>query len=161
MLLERAGALHAIEIKTARATSSYLARGLRAIMQDTGAASATIIDQAPGTCEYQQFLRSNAKIASAAQVISDGIVVFENGKAVPLARIEVLEQQLGVLQKQISIRSYSKGIRPRCRIRASESDSRCSHKIRVESVIAAIGVQCSAVCWQSNSVYPAIFFNFI
>jgi len=48
LLLERAGALHAIEIKTARATSPYLARGLRAIMQDTDAASATIIDQAPG-----------------------------------------------------------------------------------------------------------------
>ena len=48
LLLERAGALHAVEIKTARATSPYLARGLRAIMEDTGAASATIIDQGPG-----------------------------------------------------------------------------------------------------------------
>jgi hypothetical protein len=48
LLLERGGALHAVEIKTARATSPYLARGLRAIMEDTGAASATIIDQGPG-----------------------------------------------------------------------------------------------------------------
>jgi hypothetical protein len=37
------------EIKTARATSPYLARGLRAIMQDTGAISATVIDQGQGT----------------------------------------------------------------------------------------------------------------
>lgn len=48
LLLERSGALHAVEFKTARATSPYLARGLRAIMADTGAASATIIDQGPG-----------------------------------------------------------------------------------------------------------------
>ena len=48
LLLERGGALQAVEIKTARATSPYLARGLRAIMQDTGAVSATIIDQGPG-----------------------------------------------------------------------------------------------------------------
>lgn len=48
LLLERGGALHAVEIKTARATSPYLARGLRAIMEDTGAASATIIDQGRG-----------------------------------------------------------------------------------------------------------------
>jgi hypothetical protein len=43
LLLERGGALHAVEIKTARAASPYLARGLRAIMQETGALSATII----------------------------------------------------------------------------------------------------------------------
>ncbi|MFZ4479723.1 MAG: ATP-binding protein [Rhodoferax sp.] len=49
LLLERAGQLHAVEVKTARATSPYLARGLRAIMQDTGALSATIIDQGAGT----------------------------------------------------------------------------------------------------------------
>jgi len=49
LLLERGNALHVVEIKTARATSPYLARGLRAIMQDTGAASATIIDQGTGT----------------------------------------------------------------------------------------------------------------
>ena len=49
LLLERGAALHAVEIKTARASSPYLARGLRAIMEDTGAASATIIDQGPGT----------------------------------------------------------------------------------------------------------------
>ena len=48
LLLERGGALHEVEIKTARATSPYLARGLRAIMEDTGAVSATIIDQGPG-----------------------------------------------------------------------------------------------------------------
>lgn len=49
LLLERGGQLHAVEIKTARASSPYLARGLRAIMQDTGALSATIIDQGDGT----------------------------------------------------------------------------------------------------------------
>lgn len=49
LLLERSGALHAVEFKTARATSPYLARGLRAIMADTGAATATIIDQGSGS----------------------------------------------------------------------------------------------------------------
>lgn len=49
LLLERNGKLHAVEVKTARASSPYLARGLRAIMADTGAVSATVIDQAPGT----------------------------------------------------------------------------------------------------------------
>jgi predicted AAA+ superfamily ATPase len=49
LLLERAGALHALEMKTARASSPYLARGLRAIMEDTGAVSATIIDQGQGS----------------------------------------------------------------------------------------------------------------
>lgn len=49
LLLERQGALHAIEIKTARATSPYLARSLRAIMEDTAASSATIIDQGQGS----------------------------------------------------------------------------------------------------------------
>jgi predicted AAA+ superfamily ATPase len=49
LLLERQGALHAIEIKTSRASSPYLARGLRAIMEDTTAVSATIIDQGPGS----------------------------------------------------------------------------------------------------------------
>lgn len=48
LLLEHRGALHAVEIKTSRATSPYLARGLRAIMDDTQAASATIIDQGSG-----------------------------------------------------------------------------------------------------------------
>lgn len=47
LLLERGVDLHAVEIKTARATSPYLARGLRAIMDDTGAVSATVIDQGP------------------------------------------------------------------------------------------------------------------
>jgi predicted AAA+ superfamily ATPase len=45
LLLERGGALHAVEVKTARAASPYLARGLKAILEDTGALSATIIDQ--------------------------------------------------------------------------------------------------------------------
>jgi predicted AAA+ superfamily ATPase len=49
LLLERQGALHAVEIKTSRATSPYLARGLRAIMEDTTAVSGTIIDQGPGS----------------------------------------------------------------------------------------------------------------
>jgi predicted AAA+ superfamily ATPase len=48
LLLERGSALHAVEVKTSRATSPHLARGLRAIMEDTGAASATIIDQGEG-----------------------------------------------------------------------------------------------------------------
>jgi len=49
LLLERQGSLHAIEIKTARARSPYLARSLRAIMEDTAASSVTVIDQASGT----------------------------------------------------------------------------------------------------------------
>lgn len=49
LLLERQGTLHAIEIKTARASSPYLARSLRAIMEDTAASSATIIDQGQGS----------------------------------------------------------------------------------------------------------------
>ena len=48
LLLERSGILHAVEIKTARATSPYLARGLRAIMEDTGAITATVLDQGQG-----------------------------------------------------------------------------------------------------------------
>lgn len=49
MLLERSSGLHAVEIKTSRAVSPYLARGLRAIMADTTAVSATIIDQGQGS----------------------------------------------------------------------------------------------------------------
>lgn len=49
LLLERGAQLHAVEVKTARANSAYLARGLRAIMEDTGAVSATILDQGLGT----------------------------------------------------------------------------------------------------------------
>ena len=49
LLLERADGLHAVEIKTARATSPHLARGLRAILSDTGAHSATVIDQGQGS----------------------------------------------------------------------------------------------------------------
>jgi predicted AAA+ superfamily ATPase len=48
VLLERGGTLHALEIKTSRASSPYLARSLRAIMEDTGAQSATVIDQSTG-----------------------------------------------------------------------------------------------------------------
>lgn len=48
LVLERQGAVHAIEIKTSRASSPYLARGLRAIMEDTLASSSTIIDQGQG-----------------------------------------------------------------------------------------------------------------
>lgn len=48
LLLERQGQLLAVEVKTARATSPYLVRSLRAILQDTGAASATVIDQGEG-----------------------------------------------------------------------------------------------------------------
>jgi predicted AAA+ superfamily ATPase len=49
LLLERQGALHAIEIKTSKATSPYIARSLRAIMEDTAAISATVIDQGQGS----------------------------------------------------------------------------------------------------------------
>jgi uncharacterized protein len=49
LLLERRGGLHAVEIKTSRASSPYLARSLRAIMADTQAVSATIIDQGQGS----------------------------------------------------------------------------------------------------------------
>ena len=49
VLLERGGALHALEIKTASASSPHLARGLRAIVEDTDAVSATVIDQGSGT----------------------------------------------------------------------------------------------------------------
>ncbi len=49
LLLVRGAQVHAVEVKTARASSAYLARGLRAIMEDTGATSATILDQGPGT----------------------------------------------------------------------------------------------------------------
>lgn len=49
LLLERQEGLHALEIKTARATSPHLARSLRAILNDTGALSATVIDQGPGS----------------------------------------------------------------------------------------------------------------
>lgn len=48
LLLERGDGLYAIEVKTARATSPYLSRGLRAILADTGAISATVIDQGEG-----------------------------------------------------------------------------------------------------------------
>jgi hypothetical protein len=48
LLLENGQQLHAIEIKTSKATSPYLARGLRSILQDTGAQTATIIDQGSG-----------------------------------------------------------------------------------------------------------------
>ena len=48
LLLERQGALHAIEVKTAKASSPYLARSLRSIMEDTAASSATVIDQGQG-----------------------------------------------------------------------------------------------------------------
>lgn len=47
LLLERQGALHVVEIKTSRAASPHLARGLKAIMVDTLASSATVIDQGP------------------------------------------------------------------------------------------------------------------
>lgn len=49
LLLERPGAVHAIEVKTAQAHSSYLARSLRSIMEDTTAISATVVDQGEGS----------------------------------------------------------------------------------------------------------------
>lgn len=49
LLLERGSDLHAIEIKTARASSPYLTRALSAVMKDTHALGATIIDQGTGS----------------------------------------------------------------------------------------------------------------
>lgn len=49
LLLDRGDLLHALEIKTAPGTSPHLARGLRSILHDTGARSATVIDQGPGS----------------------------------------------------------------------------------------------------------------
>lgn len=48
LLLERGDERHLIEIKTARALSSHLARSLTSIIEDTQAVSATIIDQGEG-----------------------------------------------------------------------------------------------------------------
>ncbi len=48
LLLEHDNQLHAIEIKTSKASSPYLARGLKNILLDTAAQSATIIDQGTG-----------------------------------------------------------------------------------------------------------------
>lgn len=48
LVIERDGARFVIEIKTARASSPHLARGLRAIADDLGARSITVVDQAPG-----------------------------------------------------------------------------------------------------------------
>lgn len=48
LLFERADGIHIIEIKTAHALSSHLARTLRSIMADTGATSATVINQGAG-----------------------------------------------------------------------------------------------------------------
>ena len=48
LLLERQGLLHVVEIKTSRAASPFLGRSLRGILQDTGAATATVIDQSAG-----------------------------------------------------------------------------------------------------------------
>lgn len=48
LVLERDGARHVIEVKTARAASPHLARTLRAIAVDVDATSVTVIDQAAG-----------------------------------------------------------------------------------------------------------------
>ena len=48
LLLDRGDARHLIEIKTARALSTHLARSLNSIIDDTQAKSATIIDQGEG-----------------------------------------------------------------------------------------------------------------
>jgi predicted AAA+ superfamily ATPase len=45
LLIERGDERHLIEIKTARALSSHLARNLKSIIDDTQASNATIIDQ--------------------------------------------------------------------------------------------------------------------
>lgn len=48
LLIDRGDKLHAIEVKTARASSPHLARLLRSAMADTGTTSVTVIDQAGG-----------------------------------------------------------------------------------------------------------------
>lgn len=65
LLLERGDILHAVEVKTAQATSPYLARGLRAIMADTGAQSATVIDQGRDTDPLAPDVTRRAFIASS------------------------------------------------------------------------------------------------
>lgn len=65
LLLERGGQLHAVEIKTARASSPYLARGLRAIMEDTLAVSATVIDQGAGVDPLAQGVTRRGMAESA------------------------------------------------------------------------------------------------
>ena len=49
LVIERNGRRHGIEVKTARASSSYLARSLAKIATDLDLASMTVIDQADGT----------------------------------------------------------------------------------------------------------------
>ncbi|MBI2319695.1 MAG: ATP-binding protein [Betaproteobacteria bacterium] len=48
LLLERGTRRYALEVKTARGASPYLARSLRAVLADLKAESATVIDQAAG-----------------------------------------------------------------------------------------------------------------
>lgn len=48
LLLERGDERHLVEVKTARALSSHLARSLSSILEDTQGSSATIIDQGEG-----------------------------------------------------------------------------------------------------------------
>lgn len=48
LLLERGDERHLVEVKTARALSSHLARSLSSILDDTQGSSATIIDQGEG-----------------------------------------------------------------------------------------------------------------
>ncbi len=48
LVIERDGRRHGVEIKTARASSPYLARTLASIARDLEADSITVIDQAPG-----------------------------------------------------------------------------------------------------------------
>ncbi len=51
LLLERGVPLHALASKTARASSPYLTRGLRAIMEDTVSAIDCLSrDSTPGAC---------------------------------------------------------------------------------------------------------------
>lgn len=49
LLLERGGGIHIVEIKTAQTVSPHLARSLHSIMDDTGAESATVINQSSST----------------------------------------------------------------------------------------------------------------
>ncbi|MBI4756602.1 MAG: hypothetical protein HY778_14540 [Betaproteobacteria bacterium] len=48
LLLEGRDGLHAVEVKTSRAVSPHLGRTLRAILADTGARTAAVIDQGAG-----------------------------------------------------------------------------------------------------------------
>jgi len=52
--------------------------------------------------DYQQLLRSNAKVTHPAPGSNNGVVAFVNGKAIPTARIDALAQQVSRSGKSIT-----------------------------------------------------------